>query len=277
MTTNLSPSEQLTYSTVRIECTYKNGEMGTGTGFFFRFKEDKKTEQYIPVIITNKHVVKNAVKGKLTISKADKSGHPLDSSHHNIELNNFESLWKNHPDDNVDLCAIPIGPYINDAINSGISLFYVSLEKSLLPTKEQLSDFSALEDILMIGYPNGIWDHVNNKPILRTGVTATHPNFDYQGKKEIMIDAACFPGSSGSPVFIFNEGGYTDKKGNLFMGKNRVILLGILFSGPQQTTAGEIKVVDIPTSQKPISVSLIPINLGNIIKSERIIELENSF
>jgi len=100
--------------------------------------------------------------------------------------------------------------------------FYISLDKSLISTCQQLSDFSALEEILMVGYPNGIWDNVNNKPILRKGVTATHPNFDYCGKKEIMIDAACFPGSSGSPVFIFNEGSYRDKRGNMYMGASRV-------------------------------------------------------
>ena len=58
------------------------------------------------------------------------------------------------------------------------------------------------------------------------------------------------------------------------MGQSRIILLGTLYAGPQQTTTGEIQVVDVPTSQKAISVSNIPINLGLIIKSERIIELE---
>jgi hypothetical protein len=30
----LSISEKLTYSTIRIECKYSNGSNGTGTGFF---------------------------------------------------------------------------------------------------------------------------------------------------------------------------------------------------------------------------------------------------
>lgn len=37
----------------------------------------------------------------------------------------------------------------------------------------------------------------------RRGITATNINFDYNGKKEFVIDAACFPGSSGFPVFIW--------------------------------------------------------------------------
>ena len=88
--------------------------------------------------------------------------------------------------------------------------------------------------------------------------------------------AACFPGSSGSPVFIFNEGNYKTKNGQLIFG-NRIILLGILFAGPQHSATGEIEVVNVQNVQKPISISMIPNNLGLIIKSERILELEELF
>ena len=36
---DLSISEQLQYSTVRIECEHSDRGMSTGTGYFFRFKE----------------------------------------------------------------------------------------------------------------------------------------------------------------------------------------------------------------------------------------------
>ena len=36
--------------------------------------------------------------------------------------------------------------------------------------------------------------------------------------KKFLIDAACFPGSSGSPVIMYNTVGYTDKAGNLTLG-----------------------------------------------------------
>src|SRR5690606_7831749 len=134
---------------------------------------------------------------------------------------------------------------------------------------------TALEDVLMIGYPNGIWDSVNNMPIFRKGTTATNPLIDYNGKKEIMIDIAAFPGSRGSPVLIFNEGGYRDKNGNMYVGASRVILLGILYAGPQATATGEI--IMTPNLQRPILLSQIPNNLGLIIKSERIIEMEELF
>jgi hypothetical protein len=191
---NLSASEQITYSTVRIECEYTDGTNGTGTGFFFRFLHDENSNSYVPVVITNKHVIDGAAKGRLIFTKADKDGNPLDTQHYQAYFDNFESFWRKHPSNDVDLCAMPIAPFLTHAHNNGEKLFYISLDKALIPTDKQLEDFSALEEILMVGYPNGIWDYVNNKPILRRGVTATHPNFDYCGKKEIMIDAACFPG-----------------------------------------------------------------------------------
>ena len=58
----------------------------------------------------------------------------------------------------------------------------------------------------MIGYPIGLIDEYNNKPIVRKGITATTYNIDYNGKKEFLIDIACFPGSSGSPIFIRRDG-----------------------------------------------------------------------
>lgn len=68
--------------------------------------------------------------------------------------------------------------------------------------------------------------------------------------KKFLIDAACFPGSSGSPVLIINEGGYVDKHGNLNWGNTRVFLLGILHAGPQHTKCkfGTIQFANIPTT-----------------------------
>ena len=273
---NLSLSEKLTYSTVRIECRYHNGESGTGTGFFFKFLENKDDKSYIPVVITNKHVIDGAKMGRLLFSKATKNNKAINEEHFNAYYDNFESFWVNHPEEQVDLCAMPLAPFLKKAEKCNEKIFFIELDMSLLPSSGQLDKLDALEEIVMIGYPNGIWDSINNKPILRKGITATHPNIDYNGKKEFMIDAACFPGSSGSPVFIWNEGSYKDKRGNLCIG-NRILLMGVLFAGPQHTATGEIKIVNVPTSQKTIAISRIPNNLGLVLKSERIKELENQF
>jgi len=122
----------------------------------------------------------------------------------------------------------------------------------------------------MIGYPNGIWDEKNNMPIIRRGITATSPKYDYNGLPIFVIDCACFPGSSGSPVLIFDQGGYMDAKGNLNLGGSRVLLLGALFAGPQHVAEGEIKTIDVPLQHVPISLSKIPNNLGFVVKANKI-------
>ena len=269
----LTPSEQLTFSTVRIECRMSDGSNGTGTGFFYRCLEDG--DRYVPVIFTNKHVIKGAIQGhfQLTLLKSEEV--PDIGNYINIELDNFEQRWIQHPDPTVDLCAMPIAPLLQEAGAAGHRFFFINLDKSLILTPDELEDLGALEDIIMIGYPNGIWDPKNNMPIVRRGVTATHPNLDYEGRKEFLIDAACFPGSSGSPVFLYNSGGWTTRSGNIVMGGLRLKLLGLLYAGPQHTTAGEIRIVNVPTQQRAVAISSIPNNLGLIIKSIRLLEMDD--
>lgn len=269
-------SDKLCYSTIRIECQLKSGETSTGTGFFFNFLENISQSTYVPVIITNKHVIENSILGKLIFTKSDEKGNPLDTDHYIINITSFEGVWRKHPDNDVDLCAMPIAYCIDEAYKKGIKLFYLPFDKSIIPTNEHKLQFSALEDILMIGYPNGIWDEINNKPLLRRGITATHPNKDYNGKKEIMIDIACFPGSSGSPVVIYNNMNFIGNNSGVLLG-DKLFLLGVLYAGPYTESTGEIKIINVPTINKPISISRIMINLGFIIKSERIMELEKLF
>lgn len=63
---DLSPAEQFAHSTVRIECDLVGGGLGAGTGFFYSL--DRNGEQHIPVIITNKHVVQGAAKGRVLLT-----------------------------------------------------------------------------------------------------------------------------------------------------------------------------------------------------------------
>lgn len=272
----LTISEKLGYSTIRIECLYPNGSTGFGTGFFYNFCGNIQKDMSIPVIITNKHVVQGAIKCRLVFVKKNKDGSPNDLEHHEVVIDNFAVTWLGHSEEEVDLCAIPIGGLLNHYLGQGVELFFIPIREENLPTPEIIEEFSSMEEVVMVGYPTGIWDKVNNKPILRKGITATHPRLDYCGRKEFLIDAACFPGSSGSPVLIVNEGHFQKRGGDLMLGE-RFVLLGVLYAGPQFSAMGEIVVVDVPTIQKPIASSMIPINLGFIIKAVRISELEQQY
>lgn len=125
----------------------------------------------------------------------------------------------------------------------------------------------------MVGYPIALWDSVNNYPIFRKDITATSPANKYDGRDEFTIDAACWPGSSGPPVFLYNMGNYVDKEGNTVIG-NRFYLLGILFAGPVYKDRGQIKIVNIPDRADTQAVTYIPINLWVVIRASRLLGLE---
>ena len=54
------------------------------------------------------------------------------------------------------------------------------------------------------------------------------------------------------------------------MGSPRLILMGILYAGPQHTATGEIRIVNVPQIQQPTAISRIPNNLGLCTSSNKL-------
>ncbi len=259
-----SLTEQLMFNTVRIEAH----DGSSGTGFFFNFSDGEFT---IPVLITNKHVVNynrnETVKFLLHLNEGD------GSTKENFAIT-LQTEWFFHSE--KDLCFIFINPIFEEVKKrTGKQVFYVANEESLIPSKEKLMELSALEEIIMIGYPIGLWDSKHNYPIFRKGYTASHPAYDFNEKGIALADIAAFPGSSGSPIYILNENGYSDKKGTTYLGAKRLIFLGVLYAGPTINANGEVSVIDIPTQQKIISRTSIMTNLGYYVKSEELLEFRS--
>ena len=61
---------------------------------------------------------------------------------------------------------------------------------------------------------------------------------DYQGKKEFLVDMAYIPGSSGSPIFLLNEGTNVQNKNNIMV--NRIKFNEILYAESQYNDKGEL-------------------------------------
>ena len=256
-------SELLLYNTIRLETS-----KGAGTGFFFQYKFD---DAVVPVIVTNKHVVNQNPKEtvRFLLHLGDDQGNAFDE---NYDVT-FTTDWIFHK--SQDICITFANPLFEEVKKrTGKSVFYSGIDEELIYSEEKLKELSAIETVTMVGYPTGLWDMLHNYPIFRNGYTASHPGYDFNQKSTGLVDIACFPGSSGSPIFILNENGYSDKNGNTYLGAKRFIFLGILHSGPMMGVNGEIIVVDIPTQQKAITYSQTMINLGYYCKAHELLEFK---
>lgn len=271
---NLLPAEQLAFTTVRIQALLRDGRTSTGTGYFFSFPDPSEEGLAFPILISNKHVIEGANSITFHMTRASASGEPIVGDFVEIAITDISSKVIMHPDNEVDICAFFVGPLLNQAKAQDKPFFYRWLDPTHVPTEAELADLVALEDVIMIGYPIGLWDSANNMPVFRRGVTATHPYLNYESKKEFLVDMACFPGSSGSPVLLYNTTGFGDRNGNYNMGQSRFRLLGTLYAGPQYDAEGELHIVQVPTATKTIAVSQVPVNIGVVIRAERILELE---
>lgn len=259
-----SISEQMMFNTVRIST-----KTGTGTGSYFNFRVGNYV---IPTIITNKHVVNNN-ENELTafeVHMKDSAGNP----NGNLRVV-YSTKWIFHEDKDICFCyANPLLEYVKQT--AGKEVFFIANDESLIYSQQKLEELSALEELVMVGYPIGLWDSKNNFPIFRKGYTSSHPAIDFNEDGIGLIDMSCLPGSSGSPIYILNEQGYRDKKGNVYFGTSRLILLGFLFSGPQYTADGEIIVKNIPTVQtKVVASTKVMANLGCYIKAKEILSFRS--
>jgi hypothetical protein len=265
------------HATVRLECTGVSlnpsvpAPTSIGTGFFFNlFEKDKRA---VLVIVTNKHVVRGMVSGFVELTTKRPDGNPDLQNHFRAELPNFSVGWIDHPDPAIDLTVFPCGPMLESLGTSGHNIYWISLDPQLIPTDKELEDLTPVEEVLIVGYPIGRWDQKNNSPIFRRGITATAPYLDFSGKQEFLIDAAIFPGSSGSPVLLFNQGAWELRSGGTTIG-TRIRLLGINYAVMIYRSTGEMVVEQTPTEMRVVPQVPIPGNLGICVKASKILDFE---
>lgn len=240
---------KLIMSTAPLMVIREDNTKSSGTAFFYNIKVDGKEEIY-PFLVTNHHVIKNAKEIYTQLNGLGEDNLPNKENSISVSLNKdmFFSDIEN------DLSIIPIGFVLNKLIQENKKPFFIGVDNSIVIKPEESEKLSAIEEITFIGYPLGIFDHINNLPIVRQGITATPIWNDFKGDKRFLIDASSFPGSSGSPVFIYNEGNYAIENGIAF--GSRIYFVGVLTESHYQND-GQF------------------IDLGVVIKSEILVEFIN--
>lgn len=255
-----TPHKRLLYHTLRVDTVLQDGTSGTGTAFTLAHTHARGRSLFV---VTNRHLVEGVASGALVFAIA-RDGQPVLGSRFELRIEDFPEAWMLHPDETVDLAIMPLQPLLDAARAQGVELYWQAIDTQQALTEEHAPALDALEDVLFVGYPSGVWDQVNGMPILRRGITATPPALDFEGRPEFLIDAAVYPGSSGSPVFIARPG---PQGGASFWFAG--VVAAVFFREEAQRLVPQ----PVPASHTQVASSAEMIDLGLVIKASAVQEL----
>jgi hypothetical protein len=260
-------SNELAFTTTLIKGQTADGE-SLGTGFFFSYEDSG------PLLVTNNHVMEDVITGEFLMHM-----HAADDDYNSsgvtvkISPPNFQNWWTKHPNHEIDLCAARLRPMLEACGISEDDLYSCHFSESHIALDTELLHLPLVENVVMVGYPNGLWDEFNGLPIIRRGITASHPSVNFGGKPDGIVDIAVFPGSSGSPVVSYNDGIILDSNHPATKVRSRTLLLGVLYSQFVITTEGKIEYRSVPTKRAPYFSTSAGLHIGLYCKSRELIPL----
>lgn len=203
-----SLADSLWFTTTYLQC---HGDKGTslGTGFFYgchaRRKDGTEAGQLL-FLVTNRHVAERArhrmlihlIRGEGVIPDA----RPLVGERVGVNLRDPLERFFFHPDPNIDVAVLPFTDLLDELWEAGGPPYLQTTAPEQMLSTEIADELDSIEQVIIVGYPDGLYDSHNLTPIVRTGTTASPISLDYQGRPTFLVDAPIFPGSSGSPVFL---------------------------------------------------------------------------
>jgi hypothetical protein len=227
--------------------------VNTGTGFFYSVAVGASACRVF--LVTNRHVVaaNHSISFQLTVApRVDLVGddlQPLDRSERRVSkrIRGYGGDFGfAHPDPAVDLFAIEVTDTFVAIEREGLQPRVRPVNRHFLPDVGRRKLIRDIEQVIVIGYPKGLFDEHNNLPIARMGATASHPLVRSQNRPDFMVDAAVFQGSSGSPVFIYETPMFLGDDGAYTPG-TRVTLIGVLWGVVTPEERGELRPKAIPS------------------------------
>ncbi len=243
--------EQILFSTLRIELLDDRGNpQGIGTGFLVKVDFPQNPSEALVLLVSNRHVLTGSSRFNITFHRR-KINSNLPELGQTLRYNkaDYGGALFLHPNPQIDLACVNISAVISQL---GSQIYYKFLDKTVFATFTE-PELDAGQGVIFIGYPDNRYDQKHNLPVLRSGVTASHPRVDYNGEKQFLIDAQVFPGSSGSPVFLnMKEAQYN--RGQIILGSG----LPYLFIGVVSATMIRNNIV------RPLPANIVGIS-GEVI------------
>ncbi|MDD3976477.1 MAG: serine protease [Candidatus ainarchaeum sp.] len=255
--------EQIFLNTVLIE---NLTDKEAGTGFLISKPKEKGLHEIL--LFSNKHVFwgkkdKDVVgikkKLKLTFHKKEKDNTYKLGQVHSFIIDidrNAKEYYFEHSNFNIDVACLNVSNLNNGDIK--LNGPFLQLDSFINFKRNEI--YAGMK-VLFIGYPSLFYDKKNFLPVMRSGTIASIPSVDFNGEPSILLDAQVFPGSSGSPVFIFIN--------------NKYKLLGIISSSIQKG----LDFVEIEVGKKEAikkekkNIPIQWIGLGLLFNSETIKEV----
>lgn len=235
-------ADELFFTTVFIETTTATGS-SSGTGFLILYP---RASGSVPVLVTNKHVLADTNQVTFTMTRSDREAPATSGTR--ITINDFGThSWVGHPDPQVDVAAMFFNPVLEAMAKNNAPAFFRAFTPNQLISQDTAYELDSIEAVTFLGYPNGLFDRSSMSPIARRGQTATPIFNDYNSLPAFLIDASVFPGSSGSPVVLFDRGSYTTRDGTTHIG-SRIALLGIVAAVHTRQVNGEVQIVSRATT-----------------------------
>lgn len=264
-----STTKKLLFSTVRVDTVLDDGSQGSGTAFVVSHGNARGQHTFI---VTNRHVVDGVCQGSLVFTQK-RHGQPLLGQRFQLHIDQFPQAWFGHPDPGVDLSIIPMRPLEQAAHAQGVELYYHAIDTQLIPDDAATRALDALEEVLFVGYPSGVWDQVNLMPILRRGTTATPLALNFEGRAEFLIDAAVYPGSSGSPVFVY----LPDTLRPTPSAAKKFLFAGVVAAVFFREEAHPPVAAPVPPNSQGGVMGSEMIDLGLVIKSQAVADAINAY
>ena len=187
-------SIDLIQATVQVEQPLGDGTRTVGTGFLI--SDPTPDGRPRTILVTANHVFRKMPGPIATIGfrveNADGSWRydPMP-----LKIRDAgKELWIHHPDRDVAAISIDAPPEFTKA----------AIPESWLGGDEAFTKYSLVpgDEMLALGFPEGLSANPAGFPILRSGRVASFPLGPSSAFPTFLLDFAVFPGNSGGPVFV---------------------------------------------------------------------------
>jgi V8-like Glu-specific endopeptidase len=191
-------SIDLIQATVQVEQALGDGTRTVGTGFLI--SDPTPDGRPRTILVTANHVFRKMPGAIATIGfrveNADGSWR-YDPAPLKIR-DGAKELWTHHPD--RDVAAIQI--------DAPLEFTKAAVPENWLATDDTFNKYSVGpgDEMLALGFPQGLSANPAGFPILRSGRVASFPLGPSTAFPTFLLDFSVFPGNSGGPVYVSENG-----------------------------------------------------------------------